>query len=168
MENILDLLSSNLFFVNNGDFYDLKYMNFVKKLVPNYWNCRELEFYSVFVLKEEMQSQGWKIHISSSLAEAYIVFSNVIPVLVNEQVPFKIIKSEKLHEISLQKGFPREESAKLITIYPFSNNQAISLLKHLDLVLKDVDGQNILSDKRYNNNSNLYYRYGSFTRRHPM
>lgn len=63
MENILDLLSSNLFFVNNGDFYDLKYMNFVKKLVPNYWNCRELEFYSVFVLKEEMQSQGWKIHI---------------------------------------------------------------------------------------------------------
>ena len=168
MENILDLLSSNLFFVNNGDFYDLKYMNFVKKLVPNRWKCRELEFYSVFVLKEEMQSQGWKIHISSSLAEAYIVFSNVIPVLVNEQVPFKIIKSEKLHEISLQKGFPREESAKLITIYPFSNNQAISLLKHLDLVLKDVDGQNILSDKRYNNNSNLYYRYGSFTRNYVL
>lgn len=108
-----------------------------------------------------MQEQGWKIHISTTLENAQHTLDVVSEILIKNKIPFKHIVDEKmLHTLNSKNG-NRVSSGKFITIYP-NDDIFIKVLEDLYQELKSFEkGPYILSDKSWKN-SNIYYRYGGF------
>lgn len=108
-----------------------------------------------------MQSQGFKIHISTTYAgaEQTLVISSKI--LLRDNIAFKHVKNKKLLYDMYSKIGNRISSGKFITAYP-NDHEFLPLLVCLFNELAGLEkGPYILTDKRYKN-SNVYYRYGAF------
>lgn len=136
----------------------------LQKTLGKDWNiCRDRIYLFCLPRQSEMLHEGWKIHVSSSLHCEEQVLARTIEILAEEKCPFKVIGDSRLHELTLQKDYSRQESGKYITIYPFSLKQFERILSHLYRNLKGCTGQFILSDRRYKDSPCIYYRYGSFT-----
>lgn len=105
--------------------------------------------------------QGFKIHISATIDNYQAILDIVYQYCKQKKLDFKYISNTKLLEYSISSNALREESGKFITIYPYNNFKQI--VKELYTHLKDFNGPYILSDKRYKN-SNIYYRYGTFSK----
>ncbi|SET47921.1 Lanthionine synthetase C-like protein [Oceanobacillus limi] len=111
---------------------------------------------------KKIKEQGWKIHISATMANAKDILEVVSGVLFEREIPFKHLLDRKtLHSVNSKNG-NRISSGKFITIYPATDNEFLELLDVLYEKLKDYEnGPYILSDKCWKN-SNIYYRYGAF------
>ena len=115
--------------------------------------------------KEKYLSQGWKIHISSTIEEAQKILKIVSNYLFANKIPFKYVKNEFQLIVKNSKNSARESSGKFITIYPNSIDEFKKTLKELEVLLRNFDnGPYILSDRRWKE-SNIYYRYGGFIER---
>ena len=110
-------------------------------------------------------TQGWKLHISASTITAREVLLNVLPILLAENVQFKVARSmwglaslnEGAHGIS--------QVGKFVTIYPESDSQALRLAKRLDQATAGLAGPPIPSDRALHPRSAVHYRYGAFDAR---
>ncbi|RJQ82466.1 class III lanthionine synthetase LanKC [Amycolatopsis panacis] len=109
-------------------------------------------------------TQGWKIHVSSRLADAERVLDTVWDFCMKNRIPFKFLRSRNVAVVFNAKSAFRGSSGKLVTIYPFSDAQFEAVLAELDDLLRGVAGPYILSDLRYSDGP-LYVRYGGFTER---
>ncbi|WP_051854240.1 MULTISPECIES: class III lanthionine synthetase LanKC [unclassified Streptomyces] len=105
--------------------------------------------------------QGWKIHISATLATAPEILRATVQHLTQRRVMFKFLRSESVLRRRSAKNGDRTASGKFITIYPQSDVQTEELLHSLDELIGGRPGPYILSDLRWKKGP-LYVRYGAF------
>jgi class III lanthionine synthetase len=111
-----------------------------------------------------LPTQGWKIHVSSCLADAERVLATVWDYCVEHGLAFKFLRSKNVAIMFNAKSAFRGSSGKLATIYPPTEGRFETVLADLDVLLRGVAGPYILSDLRYGDGP-LYVRYGGFVER---
>ncbi|HEU4559571.1 MAG TPA: class III lanthionine synthetase LanKC [Longimicrobium sp.] len=104
--------------------------------------------------------QGWKLHVSATLANAEPVLDQVLSVLRADPAAFKLASDRTMLSLMLGKNWPREGSGKFITIYPASDEQFQRLARSLAAATEGEDGPYILSDRRVPGSRVVFYRYG--------
>ncbi|MFC0627011.1 class III lanthionine synthetase LanKC [Kribbella deserti] len=115
----------------------------------------------------ELPPQGWKIHVSSCLADAERTLAVVWDYCVPRGIAFKFLRNEPVMVMLNSKSAARGSSGKLVTIYPADEAQLELVLKELDDLLDGIDGPYILSDLRFGKGP-LFVRYGGFATRYCL
>lgn len=107
-----------------------------------------------------LPTQGWKIHVTSSVNNAKLMLKAVVPVLVKDETSFKFALDKQILNIMNGKGYGRQAAGKFITIYPHDDEHFKKLIEKVHQVTKDFEGLYILSDRRYKDSKVVFYRYG--------
>ena len=108
------------------------------------------------------RTQGWKLHVSATLASAETVLTRSLPVLLGGRSPFKFAKTIDHVAMLNARHTPRGHSGKFVTVYPHSDEEAVRLAKALHQATEGLAGPRILSDQPYAPMSLVHYRYGAF------
>lgn len=109
-----------------------------------------------------LPEQGWKLHISADRASAVAFLHRTLPLLLSEEIHFKVAASlEYLDHLNRGEG-GSGQVGKFITIYPPTDQEAVSLAARLDEVTSDLSGPKIPTDRPLRTGSMVHYRYGSF------
>lgn len=103
--------------------------------------------------------QGWTLHLSTILSQVQEMYIAVIPFLMSEQVPFKIIIDDETCDLILSGYMGLVQLGKVICIYPSNEEQALHLAKKLVTLTKRFKGPAILTDIFLG--GAVYTRYGS-------
>jgi serine/threonine protein kinase len=111
---------------------------------------------------KSLPSQGWKIHLSVAAVEALKLFEIVLPVLIEHQVTFKIPKTIEAIVLINSGQFGETQIGKIVTIYPSTVQEAMTLAQHLDKILPTTQGPVIPSDLPLRDGGAVYFRYGAF------
>lgn len=118
----------------------------------------------VFYRDRNLRQQGWKIHLSATRENCSEILDAVIPILIKAQCDFKLCMDlETLCNLNDWHSF-RESSGKFITIYPFSDEDAVVIANDCFEATKRFKGPRILSDMQYKR-SIVHYRYGAFEKK---
>ncbi|WP_165952379.1 class IV lanthionine synthetase LanL [Kribbella albertanoniae] len=127
------------------------------------WSVRETDFWcTVRPDGVETRAQGWKLHVSATVASAPEVLTRVLDVLVPAGCVFKFAGSPE-HVRELNGGhYPRGGAGKFVTIYPVDDDQFRCLAAELHQATDGLPGPTILSDRPYRPGSLVHYRYGAF------
>ena len=113
-----------------------------------------------------LSEQGWKLHVSATIASAEQVLRLSLPVLVAENASFKAARSiAELHALNEGRS-GISQIGKFITVYPNDDAQAVRLAAALDEALQGIPHPDVPSDLRLKPDSAVYYRFGSFGDRH--
>jgi serine/threonine protein kinase len=144
---------------NRNDFHGL-----VASRLPDGWRIRRQGIWfhcgSSFNI---LPLQGWKIHISSAVAQAREMLDCVIALLFQRRdTDFKFALDKTVLALLNGKNWPRGNANKFITIYPQDNHHFLQLIEQLHTATTGFPGPYILSDYRYKDNKVVYYRYGGF------
>jgi serine/threonine protein kinase len=109
--------------------------------------------------------QGWKLHVSSTLLDASRVLGAIAPLLVRRRVQFKAPSSlRELSRINSGLYYGYSQVGKIITVYPRTNKETVLLAQDLHKLTRRRRGPLVPFDRRYRPFSNVYLRYGAFTR----
>lgn len=108
-----------------------------------------------------LAKQGWKIHVSATVANAGRVLKTTYDYCVEHRISFKYLRTQSIVLARNSKYAPREASGKLIAIYPADEVELERVLVELSERLEGEDGAYILSDLRFGAGP-LYVRYGGF------
>lgn len=112
-----------------------------------------------------MPEQGWKLHVSADLISAEVLLQRLLPLLLQEAVPFKCISSlENLEKLNAGL-LGASQVGKFLTIYPAHDDEAVRLASLLDERTRGLSGPRIPSDRMLCPGSLVFYRYGGFTRK---
>ena len=109
-----------------------------------------------------LPDQGWKVHVSSSLANARSVLAIVSSACAELGVPFKHLAGERIFLLAHDKHAARPQSGKFVTIYPPTEECALDVLRRLSADLAGVEGPYVLTDRRFGESTCVSYRYGAF------
>ncbi len=112
--------------------------------------------------------QGWKVHVSSSLANADAVLDVVAGACAQLNVPFKHLTGRRFFLWLHSKHGSRVQSGKFCTLYPPTPQVAHEVLERLGRDLAGVAGPYVLTDRRYGDSQCVSYRYGAFRARHDL
>ncbi|MBD0672428.1 class III lanthionine synthetase LanKC, partial [Streptomyces sp. CBMA156] len=112
-----------------------------------------------------LPEQGWKVHVSATIAEAGRVIDQVLAYCLEHELTWKFLRSPATVLAANSKYADRRSSGKLITLYPEDEARLVRVLDDLSTLLKGVQGPYVLSDLRYGEGP-LYLRYGSFVERY--
>ncbi|MEO0255524.1 MAG: class III lanthionine synthetase LanKC [candidate division WOR-3 bacterium] len=144
-----------------------EFLNIIMQILNNKkenWKIiRDGLWFHVFPLNSEIMTQGWKIHISSTINNAERILAKVAKILIDKKIPFKFALDKTILSMMNFKDWQRSASGKFITIYP-NENEFKEIIEILYSELKEEEGPYILSDRRYKDCKVLYYRYGGFKR----
>lgn len=111
-------------------------------------------------------TQGWKIHISSTVLSACDIFRSVAPYLKRSDTLFKATKSlAELQKVNAGIFYGFSQVGKVITIYPKSTECAIVTAGELHSLTAGRAAPIVPYDNRLQRNSCVFYRYGSFSKR---
>jgi tRNA A-37 threonylcarbamoyl transferase component Bud32 len=108
--------------------------------------------------------QGWKVHVSAGSADARNVLDVVRPYCVQFGIPFKFLRSPRIHANRNAKYADRAVSGKLITIYPVDERRLKRVLEDLDDRLAGFAGPHIPGEVRFGEGP-LYVKFGGFVER---
>lgn len=134
--------------------------------IPNNWEeFRETEWTYIIPLKNNMQRQGWKVHISSTLEYTDEILKIVSENCYKKNIVFKHLSTVKRFVNRNGKQMPREHAGKFITCYP-DESILEEFLDYLEDQLHGYPGPYILSDKRWAKGP-IYLRYGMFKKGSP-
>jgi Lanthionine synthetase C-like protein/Protein kinase domain len=111
-----------------------------------------------------MPAQGWKLHIAATSRSAGDVLAAVMPLLVEERVPFKFAATREHVAWLNTANTPREAAGKFVTIYPVDDVQAVRIAQACDRATGGLTGPAILSDRPVRPGGLVHYRYGVFRR----
>ncbi|MFC9596173.1 class IV lanthionine synthetase LanL [Streptomyces sp. NPDC056944] len=114
------------------------------------------------------RDQGWKLHLSATVASAPTVLTKALGVLLRERSGFKFARSLEQVGALNSRATPRGSSGKFITVYPRSDAEAAALAQELHAATAGLAGPRILSDQPYAVRSLVHYRYGSFVGRRRL
>jgi serine/threonine protein kinase len=145
---------------------------YILKIINTYciknseWNCYFHEDFNCnwtfFKYKKKMPTSGIKLHISSTSYNSVKILEKVIPIIFREKVSFKVTSSIKdLHNLNNGKA-GETQVGKFLTLYPYTNNQAVNLGIKIDKSIKEYFGPIIPYENSLGYRSSVYYRYGSF------
>lgn len=111
----------------------------------------------------EHPSQGWKLHVSATLPNAIDVFRRCAPLLVEQGVAFKSVKTLNiLNRLNSAIPFGFSQIGKFITVYPRDAAHALALAELLDQATRDLAAPAVPFDRPYRRGSAVYFRYGAF------
>ena len=115
--------------------------------------------------QESDAAQGWKLHISTTVLNAPQILERVGSPLSKCGVQFKAPRS-LTDIVALNSGLLHTYSqvGKSITVYPRSDHEAVSLAQILHQLTYRFKCPTVPFDLRFGEHSNIYYRYGAFTR----
>ena len=134
--------------------------------VPESWAHEPTDTWMYYAPTDRVvPDQGWKIHVSSCLADAERVLDTVWDYCVPRGIAFKFLRNQATMIMMNSKSAFRGSSGKLVTIYPADTTSFQNVLAELDTLLTGVRGPYILSDLRYADGP-LYVRYGGFAERY--
>src|SRR5689334_8289205 len=108
-----------------------------------------------------LPEQGWKIHISAVPEQAESTVDVVAGICLPRRVPFKFLRSRQALEFVNGKYMSRQNSGKLLAVYPADDEQLGELVRELTAALDGRAGPYILSDLRIGHGP-VYVRYGAF------
>ncbi|WP_437923635.1 class III lanthionine synthetase LanKC [Sorangium sp. So ce291] len=142
-----------------GEFRDL-----VKRLLPDGWKVGEGQgpWCEILAPRSHVPDAGFKIHLSTAHESARDMLAAIVPIIVEEGVPFKVLVDEQILDFGNSTFWGRGACGKFITIYPADVEQLKRLMARLHEATKGFRGPYILSDKRYQDSKVLFYRYGGF------
>jgi serine/threonine protein kinase len=107
--------------------------------------------------------QGWKLHLSTTPAQAEKLFKVVMPLLAAARAIFKCTASRSIL-IQLNGGELGEtQVGKAVTIYPRDDDEAERLARDLQAATTEFEGPEIATDLRLG--GIVYTRYGGFNPR---
>ena len=107
--------------------------------------------------------QGWKLHVAATVLSAGQVLQAVAPYLHRRDVMFKGPGSlDELEKLNAGTEYSYSQIGKFLTVYPRSPHEARSLLRELHRLTRGFAAPTIPFDRRYRQDSIVYYRYGSF------
>ncbi|MEV0537687.1 class IV lanthionine synthetase LanL [Kitasatospora sp. NPDC050463] len=107
-------------------------------------------------------AHGWKLHVSARPGDLAAVIDLVLPVLLRHVCHAKWARSpETLREIN-SGASSAGAVGKAITVYP-GPGTVVGLADQLVALLRGREGPQIVSDRRVDPHSPVYYRYGPFT-----
>jgi serine/threonine protein kinase len=159
---------ANPFFYESLDNYSPNedpYASAVKELLPDQWNVTKSSIWFHASPGGNLPLQGWKIHVSATMLNAVNILRAVVPVMVDENVPFKFAADPVILQLLHGKRWPRGSAGKFITIYPRSSEHFLHLIQTVHSATQPEVGPYILSDRRYPDSKCVFYRYGSFAKR---
>lgn len=164
--NVLDTLANPEFY-EVIDYYEPQeedMLTLVKEMLPSDWlYVRNGVWFGCQPPAErarELPTQGWKIHVSSSVENAVETLKVVVPILREHEVSFKFALDFRILSFMNGKGWVRQGAGKFITIYPLDEEHFKFLIEELHKVTTHLNGPYILSDRRYKENLVVFYRYG--------
>jgi len=105
------------------------------------------------------QVQGWILHLSVVWAQVAALADKVIPVLLENAVPFKMVKDKDTVYSLLNGEFGASQVGKVISIYPASAGKAFALANQLISLTTEFRGPAVLTDIHLG--GAVYTRYGS-------
>lgn len=108
-----------------------------------------------------LPNTGWKIHVSCKVAEGIQLLSLIVPYLAKNKIQFKHALDTFILQIINSKAWYRGGAGKFVTIYPKSKSDFLKIIDDIANLTKSYEGPYILSDFRYKNSTNVFYRYGS-------
>ncbi|MBW1603468.1 class III lanthionine synthetase LanKC [Streptomyces sp. JJ66] len=136
-----------------------------RRPVPSGWrHARHGDWLELRPQDGAFPAQGWKIHVSATLANADAVAARVWDYCVPRGIPFKFVPDLHLLHLRNAKYASRATSGKAVTVYPVDEEQLHTVLRELDARLAGEPGPYILTDLRWNQGP-LYVRYGGFAPR---
>lgn len=155
----MDYLTDDKYYVkrtSNDKLFNIKINdNYILKDTLEHWVM-------VNYINDKLPSQGFKIHVSSTLNNAQNILTTVARYLIKNNISFKYVRSLEQLMIKNSKYADRSSSGKFITIYPRNEIEFEKILNELQpKVDRYKKGPYILNDKRWKN-GNLYFRYGGF------
>lgn len=141
------------------------YADLIRSLLPLTWSLLRFDVWlRATTDKAVLAPQGFKIHVSCSVASAEEMLRRIVPTCTDAGVMFKVVADPTLHKFMNSKRYHRGGSGKFAAIYPPDEERMLALLETLHQATRDLDGPYILSDKRYRNSRVIFYRYGAFQR----
>lgn len=109
--------------------------------------------------------QGWKLHLSATVLNAAIVLARVAPLLAERGVQFKAPATlQELRRLNAGLRHGYSQVGKCITVYPATPEEAVFWAGELHRLTFGVDAPAVPFERRYQPDSNVYYRYGAFRR----
>jgi len=126
------------------------------------WHVRRQGLWTYATPDIAQRDQGWKLHVSATLASAHEVLRRAVPVLIDAQAPFKVASTAADLATLNSTHCPRPSSGKFITVYPLDDDQAVTLMASLDQATAGLPGPAVLSDRPYRQGGLVHYRYGAF------
>jgi hypothetical protein len=109
------------------------------------------------------REQGWKLHISATIASAMPVLERVLPILIMEEALFKVAATLRVLS-DLNEGLAGlSQVGKFITVYPRDDEQALRMAIDLDKATAGMPGPRVPSDLPLRPESLVHYRYGGFS-----
>jgi serine/threonine protein kinase len=149
--------SFNGYVPQKKDFYDL-----VASRLPFGWYIHRKDiWFHCTSPRNSTPRQGWKIHVSATLANAREVMTRVAMRLFERQeADFKFAVDLSVLFLLNSKNWPRGGSGKFITIYPRDNHRFLELIDLIYSATRDLKGPYILSDHCYKDSATVFYRYG--------
>ncbi|GAA2267223.1 serine/threonine protein kinase [Streptomyces ruber] len=136
-----------------------------RRVLPRGWRRVGLKGWRSYVPPDaDVPSQGWKVHVSATPANAGEVAKTVWEYCVERRLPFKIVTTTQEFVMKNSKYADRSGSGKLATLYPADESGLQRVLEELGELLAGQPGPYILSDLRWGEGP-LYVRYGSFLHR---
>ena len=116
----------------------------------------------------KLPMQGFKIHISANLSNYQVVLNTVFSFCKVNSITFKYICNFTLLEKNIRgsDGDPTF-SGKFITIYPATFNLFKTYIDMLYNIqeLKTDSSIFVMTDRRYKDSNNIFYRYGAISRK---
>ena len=146
------LLSSKNYYVpphhHQGDD---AYKELVEGVIPLNWKYKKdrLWWYVFPIKQHKLPEYGFKIHISSTIADSESLLHLIQPILYKLNAPFKVVRNKRLHEFVNSQNIGKTESGKFVTIYPCDVSQFKQLLFELYEVTKCYTGPWIATDNTY-------------------
>lgn len=107
------------------------------------------------------QIQGWILHISVVISQVKSLLEKLIPVFIEEEVPFKIPTTKDMAKDILGGNMGIQQVGKVISVYPISDEIACRLAHRLVELTQPFVGPTIPTDRFLG--GAVYTRYGSFT-----
>ena len=134
--------------------------------MPAGWLRRETGVWTYWTPEAAvLPDSGWKVHVSSSLANAQAVLAVVSSVCAESGVPFKHLSGRRTFLLLHGKHSARVQSGKFCALYPPSQDSALLVLRRLTAELSGISGPYVLTDRRFGDSECVSYRYGAFRRR---
>jgi serine/threonine protein kinase len=126
------------------------------------WRVSRRDTWTYATPEVPAREQGWKLHVSATLASANEVLRRSVPLLIDAGTPFKVASTAA--DLSALNGnhCPRPSSGKFMTVYPLDDDQAVAIMAALDRATAGLAGPVILSDRPYRQGGLVHYRYGAF------
>lgn len=133
--------------------------------LPPGWARVEFEDWLAYAPEDgPVPSQGWKVHVSASLAQAPAVLATVYDYCIAHGLAFKYVRSAQLLLLANGKYADRGSSGKFITMYPADDDDFELVVTDLQMLLRGRAGPYVLNDLRIADGP-VYVRYGGFSER---